>query len=44
IEHILKLINDILEICNSTSEDKSISNFAKYFDWEFDDYNLNIQD
>ncbi|EPF9415251.1 immunity 8 family protein, partial [Neisseria gonorrhoeae] len=26
------------------SEDKSISNLAKYFDWEFDDYNLNIQD
>ncbi|EPF9305788.1 immunity 8 family protein, partial [Neisseria gonorrhoeae] len=24
--------------------DKSISNLAKYFDWEFDDYNLNIQD
>ncbi|EPF8298196.1 immunity 8 family protein, partial [Neisseria gonorrhoeae] len=23
---------------------KSISNLAKYFDWEFDDYNLNIQD
>lgn len=44
IEHILKLINDILEICNSTSEDKSISNLAKYFDWEFDDYNLDIQD
>ncbi|EPG0250371.1 immunity 8 family protein, partial [Neisseria gonorrhoeae] len=22
----------------------SISNLAKYFDWEFDDYNLNIQD
>ncbi|EPF8394967.1 immunity 8 family protein, partial [Neisseria gonorrhoeae] len=21
-----------------------ISNLAKYFDWEFDDYNLNIQD
>ncbi|EPF9342867.1 TPA: immunity 8 family protein, partial [Neisseria gonorrhoeae] len=20
------------------------SNLAKYFDWEFDDYNLNIQD